>query len=243
MDPQKALEQLQARLGYRFDDVAWLKDALTHRSFVNEHPDVARQDNERLEFLGDAVLDLAASALLFAEYPQAPEGELSRRRADMVNEAALAQIARELEVGPALRLGRGEHNSGGRDKPRLLASAVEAIVAAVHLDSDERGALEVARRLLEPLVEAIAPGERDFKSRLQERVQAARRPPPEYLLVETEGPDHDRVFHVRCEVQGEELGRGAGRSKAAAAQRAARAGLEALRLQDDHEQEREADDE
>lgn len=226
MDPHVVLDTLQDRLGYRFDDLALLRDALTHRSYLNEHPDVARDDNERMELLGDAVLDLAASALLYAAYPDAREGELSRRRADMVNEAALAGVARELEVGPALRLGKGEIGTGGRDKPRLLASALEAIIAAVYLDSGALDALDVSRELLEPLVEALSPGERDFKSRLQERVQKDGKSPPTYELVEAEGPDHARTFHVRVVIDGEEAGRGAGRSKAVAEQRAARSAFE-----------------
>ena len=222
MDPHVALDTLQERLGYWFEDEALLKDALTHRSFLNENRRVARRDNERMELLGDAVLDLAASDLLYAAYPKAREGELSRRRADMVNESALAEVARELEVGPALRLGKGEIRTGGRDKPRLLASALEAIIAAVYLDGGAAEALDVSRDLLEPLVEALSPGERDFKSRLQERVQAAGAEPPYYELVDTEGPDHARTFHVRVMIDGEEAGRGEGRSKAVAEQRAAR---------------------
>ncbi len=226
MDPDEALARLEDRLGYRFDARAGLKDALTHRSYLNEHPEVARRDNERLEFLGDALLDLAASALLFEEYPDAREGELTRRRADLVNERALAEIARALEVGPALRLGKGEERSGGRDKPRLLACAVEAILAAIALDDEPGRALEVARELLAPRLEEIAPGAKDFKSRLQERMQGQRRPPPVYALIETEGPDHARVFHVRAMVGDDEVGRGSGRSKAVAEQRAARDALE-----------------
>lgn len=226
MDPHVALDTLQERLGYWFEDEALLKDALTHRSFLNENPRVARRDNERMELLGDAVLDLAASALLYAAYPKAREGELSRRRADMVNEAALASVARDLEVGPAMRLGKGEVRTGGRDKPRLLASALEAIIAAVYLDGGSSEALEVSRDLLEPLVEALSPGERDFKSRLQERVQASGREPPRYELFDTEGPDHDRTFHIRAMIDGEEAGRGSGRSKAVAEQRAARDAFE-----------------
>lgn len=228
MADEDALERLEEAIGHVFRERGHLRDALTHRSFVNERPDLAPRDNERMEFLGDAILDLAASALLWRHYPEAREGELSRRRADLVCERGLAQIARDLSLGEVLRLGRGEEKSGGRDKPRLLASALEALVAAVYLDSGEQEAITVARGLLAPHVDAIAPGERDYKSRLQEYLQARGKPPPVYALERTEGPDHDRVFHVEVQVTEAVTGRGHGRSKLRAEQLAARDALEAL---------------
>src|SRR5690606_22650297 len=146
-DPTIALEDA---LGYHFDRRALLLDALTHRSYANERPDLAPRDNERMEFLGDAILGVAASALLWREFPEASEGELSRRRADLVCERSLAAIAQDLALGPLLRLGRGEEKSGGRDKPRLLASALEAVIAAVYLDAGEREAISIGRALLAP---------------------------------------------------------------------------------------------
>ena len=223
-----ALDGLEAALGHAFGDRQHLLDALTHRSFVNERPDLAPRDNERMEFLGDAILDLAASALLWQRYPHAREGELSRRRADLVCERGLSQIARDVELGPLLRLGRGEERSGGRDKPRLLSSALEAVVAAVYLDAGEQAAITVARELLAPYVDAIAPGERDYKSRLQEHLQARGKPPPTYALERAEGPDHDRTFHVEVWLDDSVLGKGSGRSKLRAEQLAARDALMAL---------------
>lgn len=227
MDP-KAIAALEEAIGYRFDDRDLLRDALTHRSYVNERPELAPRDNERLEFLGDALLDLAASVLLFERYPGAREGELTRRRADIVCERALAQIARSVALGPLLRLGKGEEKTGGRDKPRLLGSAIEAIIAAAYLDRGEREAIALARGLLLPLVEVDAPGARDFKSRLQEVLQGARRTAPHYALVATEGPDHAQTFHVEVRVGDEVLASGSGRSKNRAEQAAAEAALTAL---------------
>lgn len=229
-ETEDPLARLQDGIGYSFEDLTLLRDALTHRSFVNERPDLAPTDNERMEFLGDAILDLAASALLWRQYPSASEGELSRRRADLVCESALATVARELELGALLRLGKGEEKSGGRVKPRLLASALEALVAAVYLDAGEQEAISVARALLAPHVESVLPGEADYKSRLQELVQARTKNPPIYALIATEGPDHDRVFHVEVRLGDECLGRGSGRSKLSAEQLAAKHALRDLEL-------------
>lgn len=222
------LARIQEDLGHAFRDPTLLRDALTHRSFVNERPDLAPRDNERMEFLGDAVLGLAASVLLWRQYPDATEGELTRRRADLVCEKSLATLARGLGLGDALRLGKGELRSGGRDKPRLLASALEATLAAVYLDAGELAATRVALALLEPHTASLAPGESDYKSRLQEIIQAQRLAPPTYALVDTEGPDHDRTFHVEVRLADRTLGRGSGRSKLAAEQLAAQVALDAL---------------
>lgn len=228
MSDADRLAAIEERLGYRFRDPSLLVDALTHRSFRNERPDLASRDNERLEYLGDAIVDLAASALLFERYPDAREGELTRRRADLVCEAGLAVIARSLGLGDALRLGRGEDRSGGRTKPRLLASVLEALVAAVSLDRGSAEALAVARGLLAPYVEASAPGELDYKSRLQEVLQSGGGAPPVYEHVGSDGPDHDRIFHVEARHEGRSIGRGSGGSKLRAEQLAARDALERL---------------
>lgn len=228
MPTEDPLGRLQERIGYYFEDLSLLRDALTHRSFVNEHPELAPRDNERMEFLGDAILGFAASALLWRQFPHASEGELSRRRADLVCEASLAMIARNYELGALLRLGKGEEKSGGREKPRLLASALEALIAAVYLDAGEREAISVARALLAPHLGAMQPGELDYKSRLQEQLQREGKSPPSYVLVGSEGPDHDRLFFVEVRVGDEALGQGSGRSKLAAEQLAAREALARL---------------
>ncbi|MFW6049587.1 MAG: ribonuclease III [Myxococcota bacterium] len=225
--PESA-ETVAAALGHRFERPTLLEEALTHRSFRNERPDVAPRDNERLEFLGDAVLDLVVSELLWRSYPQAPEGELTRRRADLVCEPTLSALASDVAIGPALRLGRGEERSGGRDKPRLLASALEACMGAVYLDGGFPAAFEVGRRLLSGRLDAVPPGASDYKSRLQELTQRQGEGTPSYELVRTEGPDHDRRFHVVVSLSGRLLAWAEGRSKLEAEQAAARDALHAL---------------
>jgi ribonuclease-3 len=215
-------------LGHRFERLELLRDALTHRSFANERPHLAPQDNERLEFLGDAIAGMVASTLLWERFPDAREGELTRRRADVVRESGLEQIARELGIGDALRLGNGEERSGGREKPRLLASALEACLAAVYLDGGLEAAMAVGRRLFEPRLRGQDPGARDYKSRIQELVQAAGIDAPHYELLHAEGPDHDRTFHVAIVVDGVKRGEGTGRSKVDAEQQAAAAALALL---------------
>lgn len=225
---EEAAREAARRLGHPFRDAALLEAALTHRSYVHEHPDLAGQHNERLEFLGDAVFGIAAAMLLHERFPEAREGELTRRRADLVNERALAAIAGSLGLGGALRLGRGEAQSGGRSKPRLLASALEACIAAIYLDAGIEPALAIARALITPRIDAAQPGEYDFKSRLQELLQARGEPTPRYEIERTEGPEHQRTFHVAITSRaGTLLGRGSGRTKLDAEQAAARAALEA----------------
>lgn len=220
--------RLATSLGHETKSAPLLLQALTHRSFVNERPDLAPDHNETLEFLGDSVVGLAAAMLLRKSFPEAREGEMTRRRADLVCERTLAKIAETLELGPLLRLGRGEERSGGRTKARLLASALEALIAAVLLDADVETALRVATRLLEPHLDAMAPGETDFKSRVQEHLQAAGRGTPRYELVAQEGPEHARTFFVAIRIEERELARGEGKSKLEAEQAAARVAFEAL---------------
>jgi ribonuclease-3 len=236
MIPEHDLEEVANALGHPFQDMSLLRDALTHRSFANEHPGRAPRDNERLEFLGDAVLSLSASALLWERFPEANEGELTRLRADLVCEAGLSELARQLGLGAALRLGRGEDRSGGRTKSRLLCCALEACIAAVYLDGGLPAAARVVRHLFEPRLSAPRLGQRDYKTRVQEAVQARGGGTPRYLVVQTEGPDHARTFHVSCNSHEREIGRGVGRSKTEAEQDAARAALSVL--DDEKEEER-----
>jgi ribonuclease-3 len=226
VDREGALRVVNDALGHSFRERAWLETALTHRSFVHEHPELATRDNERLEFLGDSIVGVAAAALLDERFPDAREGELTRRRADRVNERALAAIADRLQIGAALRLGRGEERSGGREKPRLLASALEACIAAVYFDAGIERAIAIARMLLSSRIDAVAPGEHDFKSRLQEVLQARGEPAPRYDLERTEGPEHARTFHVVIAGPDGAMSRGSGRTKAEAEQQAARDALE-----------------
>lgn len=215
---------LEAALGHTFEDGAILAEALTHSSYASEHAEVGH--NERFEFLGDAVLQLAITEFLFASYPDLPEGQMAKIRAASVSGADLAAVARRLDLGPHLRLGRGEEASGGREKDSILADAMEAVIAAVHLDAGYPVARRVVLDLWEERVRSRAaqPGGRDYKTRLQELLAADQRR-PEYEVTGT-GPDHDRVFTARVLVDGEAWGRGAGRSKKQAEQEAARNALD-----------------
>lgn len=217
----EAVQALCRELGHSFADLGLLLDALTHRSFRNERPDLAAADNERLEFLGDAILGLVVASMLYVRFPDATEGELTRRRADLVSERGLAEAAEDIGVGAAMRLGKGEEKSGGREKPRLLASALEACIGAVYSDSGAEAAFAAARRIFEPRLDTSAPGHRDAKSRAQEWAQAHLGGTPSYRLLSTEGPDHEREFTVALELHDEQIATGVGRSKPEAEQAAA----------------------
>ena len=226
MDDYSLLEQ---RLDYRFKNPDLLRTALTHKSFVNENPALLREDNERLEFLGDAVLDLAVGHLLMDRFPVRSEGDLSKRRASIVNEQGLYEVAARLALGDWLFLGRGEEQTGGRKKPSLLADACEAVLAAVYLDGGFAAAFGVIQGLFEERLAAIEKaGGEDFKTQLQEVVQAKLRQVPRYTVVGESGPDHEKVFEVAVLVGGQELARASGRSKKEAEQRAARLALDGL---------------
>ena len=228
---RQALEGLANEIGYEFKDLNLLNQSLHHSSWVHEHPDEAQGSNERLEFLGDAVLELVITEHLYHRFMEANEGQLSKARSGVVNETRLAATARELNLGGYLLLGKGEEGQGGRDKPSILADAMEALLAAVYLD----GGLESARRVFVELLAGAAERslsrapKRDFKTRLQEEVQEALHVTPRYKLLETSGPDHDKTFYVACLVDGEPVSQGTGKSKKEAEQDAARSSLEALR--------------
>jgi len=211
-------------------DPELLATALIHRSYVHERWDLVLQSNERLEFLGDSVLNFLTARYLYETYPAKGEGELTALRAALVRTATLARLARELELGQALKLGRGEEQSGGRTREPLLADAFEATVAAIFLDSGVDAADRFLRPLLEREAHAIVEGGMvlDHKSRLQERVQGERNQTPRYKTVGVEGPDHDRLFTIEVWAGAERLGVGQGASKQAAAQAAARAAFEFL---------------
>jgi ribonuclease-3 len=227
------LGELEHRLGYRFADRQRLATALTHRSFANEHRGEVGSDNERLEFLGDAVLDLIIGHMLMDLFPDLREGELSVTRAQVVSEAGLVEVARELELGDVLRLGRGEERTGGRTKVSILADAVEAVVAAVYLDGGFDAARDLVTRLFRDRVATLEPRTGyDFKTRLQEAAQARLRATPEYRVVGEHGPDHDKTFDVCVRIQGVEWARGRGKSKKAAEQRAAAAAVTRLEAGD-----------
>jgi ribonuclease-3 len=221
---------LQERLGVERLNPGLGLAALTHKSYCNEHRGELVVDNERLEFLGDAVVDLLVSHRLMERFPGADEGELSKLRALIVNEDALARVARGLRVGELLRMGRGEELTGGRDKSSVLADALEAVIAAVYLTHGLQGAMDVVDRHFAEALDGVAEGRSgdDYKTRLQERVQSQSRPAPRYRVVAEDGPDHAKTFEVEVSVGGELLGRATGRNKKEAEQAAARKTLEIL---------------
>jgi ribonuclease-3 len=225
------ISEFQQRLGYHFTKPELLEQSLTHKSFRHERSNQTANDNERLEFLGDAVLDLALSDILMREFPQDSEGPLSKKRASLVNEDRLAEVARELGLEQVMKLGKGEKQTGGMQKPRILASTLEAILGAVFLDSGYEQAYQVISRLLTPCIVEIA-GQpdyiSDFKTRLQEKMQELHRIPPSYILENETGPDHDKTFEVSVRIQERVLATGMGRSKKAAEQEAAKKALEQL---------------
>ncbi len=213
-------------LGHSFSDPALLRLALTHRSLGNESGD--HTSNERLEFLGDAVLSLVISHLLFQTYPQLPEGELSRMRAGIVNANALAEKARAQNLGEGLRMSQGELSTGGRDKASLLADAYEAVLGAIYLDGGFAAAQKVIERIFGGDVQNAEAHARDPKTALQEWCQKHHHTLPSYRLVSELGPEHDRSFECEVTLGDKVLGRGSGRSKKFAEQAAAKAALQAL---------------
>lgn len=224
------LIKLETRLGHSFSDKTILMEALRHSSWVNEHFRADKRDNERLEFLGDAVLSLIIGQLLMERYPDMREGDLSRTRAKLVNEYQLADLARQLDLGRFLMLGKGEAQTDGRNKSSLLADAFEATLAALYLDGGFETALAFVGRLFHPLLTHI-PGSSqnpDYKSRLQEAVQLRHQEVPRYKVVGESGPDHEKTFRVTVKVCGL-AAEGKGRSKKKAEQDAAREGLVRLK--------------
>lgn len=214
------LDSLDVALGVEFDDAALRQAALTHRSFAFEQG--LAVTNERLEFLGDSVLGLVVTDMAYAQHPDMPEGALAKLRAAIVNMSALAEVARALRLGDLVLLGKGEEQSGGRDKSSILADALEAVFGAVYLDRGLDTATELIERLFRPRMQAYVRGEgdRDYKTILQELASQALRSIPEYRL-EERGPDHEKEFTATVHLGGESMGTGIGRSKKEAEQRAA----------------------
>lgn len=223
---RQELEGLAQRLGYRFENLELLDQALRHSSYAHENPE-SGVSNERLEFLGDAVLDLTVSTLLLIRFPKSSEGELSRARAALVNARQLATLARNLGLGTHLLVGRTEERQEGREKPSLLADALEAVLAAVYLDGSLPAVAALTERWFSPLLETALPGQ-DFKTSLQELTQARHKALPSYHLLGESGPGHAKHFQVEVRLNGEPLAQGEGCTKKQAAQRAARLALEKL---------------
>ena len=221
------MDTLEEKLGYRFRDRGLLEHAMTHSSYANEHRGAGLTSNERLEVLGDSVLGVVVADYLFHEHPDMPEGELTRTRAALVCEGSLYEVAKGLNLGRCLRLGKGEDAGGGRKRPSILADATEAMLAAVYLD----GGMEAVRPIIRTLIldkEREKSAGRDYKTFLQELVQRRPGAAVSYRLVRESGPDHCRCFEMEASVDGGVIGTGAGHTKKEAEQMAAKAALEKL---------------
>ena len=217
------LASFENRLGLTFHNQDLLVQALTHRSFINENPNDALGDNERLEFLGDAVLDFVVASYLYRQFPDKDEGELTALRAALVRSESLADFARQIIIGPHLRLGYGEAESGGRDRTPTLCAAFEALVGAIYLDQGLEPILQMVEILAEPALRRIQARRlhKDAKSEFQVWAQGAYNITPRYNVISAEGPDHAKVFTVECVLNEQVWGVGTGRSKQSAAQAAA----------------------
>ncbi|MGO9137644.1 MAG: ribonuclease III [Syntrophales bacterium] len=229
------LENFQRTLGYHFNRIELLDNALIHRSFVNETPALSCKDNERLEFLGDAVIGLCLSDLLMKRFPDYAEGQLSKLRAYVVNEQSLAGLARNLNIGAYLVLGRGEEGSGGRTKTSILSNAFEAVAAAIYIDCGFEKTSKFLENLFASVVEEGMKSViyKDYKTALQEICQNRFKETPKYTLINETGPDHDKVFEISLTIAGMITTAGTGKSKKEAEQLAARRALEEFaKLQD-----------
>jgi ribonuclease III len=220
---------LAKRLGLPFTNLLLLTRALTHRSYINEHPD-ALEDNERLEFLGDAVLDFVVGAWLYNHFPEMAEGDLTRMRSALVRTEQLAEFARKMNLGSALRLGRGEDLAGGRQKDLLLCATFESLIGALYLQSDILTIQNLIHPLLQQTSERIllSPDFHDPKGRLQEWSQMQKLGVPKYITVNISGPDHDRSFDVEVQIGGKIYGHGSGHSKQLAEFMAAQKAMESI---------------
>lgn len=232
MDEERVenLESLSEILSYTFSDITLLDISLTHSSYANENPDLGWQDNERLEFLGDAVLQLCMSDILIKRFPDYAEGQLSKVRAAMVNEQPLAGLAREHRIGDFMLLGRGEENSGGRNKDSILGDAVEAIIGAIYLDGGYESALRFIETSFQSLVDEWieSPIYLDYKSLLQEASQGRFKLVPQYQITGAFGPDHDKTFEIEASIGDIVSTTGTGKNKKEAEQDAAQKALQKL---------------
>lgn len=222
------VKDLEAAIGYRFQNITLLQNALAHSSYANEQWHDSLKSNERLEFLGDSVLGMVVAEYLYRSFPDRPEGDLTRMRADMVCEQALAQVANRLELGKHLLLGHGEQQSGGRERASILADAVESVIAACFLDGGMTAAMGFIEKFILCNVPTNRLHNRDYKTALQELVQQKRDQVLTYTLIGQSGPDHDKRFEVALQLNGKTVGQGIGSSKKRAEQDAARAAMEAL---------------
>ena len=226
---QTDLSIFEQKIFYKFNNISILEEALNHSSFVNEQDDANINDNERFEFLGDAVLSLVIGHILMQRYPHLTEGDLSRMRASLVNESQLADIARVIDLGSFVRLGRGEIQTNGCKKNSILADTFEAVIAAVYLDGNFDEVFKMIENHFSDLLNSIAASmdHYDYKSRIQELVQETHKITPQYKVLQESGPDHDRTFKIQLKVR-EVKTEGIGKSKKMAEQDAARKALKIL---------------
>lgn len=224
------MRTLEERLGYTFRDRKRLEGALYHSSYANEHRSLGIHSNERLEFLGDAVLGLVTADYLFRKHPDLPEGDLTRIRAALVCEESLHEVAQSLDLGSYLKLGKGEEAGGGRHRASILADATEAVFAAVYLDGGITAASELIHRVLLDVEreEVVEERRRDYKTLLQEHIQRKAGQELTYCMVREEGPDHAKTFVTEVRLNGAAIGEGSGHSKKESEQMAAKSALEKL---------------
>jgi ribonuclease III len=231
--PSDELVEIEETIGHKFADRSLVLDALTRRSYWHENRETCQFHNERLEFLGDAVLGLAVADILYREFPDEEEGELQKKRASLVNRAALAKLMRQLNLGRFIRMGRGDEMSGCRERDSVLADTLEAVIAAVYLDHGFLAAQKMIEKHFYPQIEACSTREglEDFKSKLQERAQALLGITPGYEVVDHWGEEHDKTFAIAVYLSDRLMGQGTGRNKREAAQNAAREALTKLEEQ------------
>ena len=222
------IKDLEAAIGYQFHNISLLQNALTHSSYANERWHNSLLSNERLEFLGDSILGMLVAEYLFRTFPDRPEGELTRMRADMVCEKTLAAVANSIHLGDHLLLGHGEEQGGGRSRNSILADAMESVIAACFLDGGMEAALRFIKRFILVEVPVTKLHNADYKTQLQELVQQKRNQVLSYTLAGETGPDHDKQFEVEVSLNGKVVGRGKGSSKKRAEQDAAGAAIENL---------------
>lgn len=224
------LKNLEEIISYAFNDINLLDNALTHRSYANEKQEIPCKDNERLEFLGDAVLELCISEILMEKFPDCDEGQLSKLRASLVNEKPLSELAKKCHIGDFLLLGRGEESSGGRTKSSILSDTFEAVIAAIYLDSGYKKSYKYIKDLFRPLIESESDKTiyRDYKTRIQEISQNRFKVIPKYSLISESGPDHDKIFQIKLSISDITSTIGTGKNKKEAEQQAAKKAIEEL---------------
>ena len=227
-DRKKELKRLQKKISYSFKKLSLLNQAFTHKSYANENQELECKDNERFEFLGDAVIDLIIGHLLMDDFPQHHEGDLTKLRSAIVNEKRFADLARKLNLGEFLLLSKGEDATGGRDKNSILADTYEALIAAIYLDGGFKRVFKALKKHFADILSAAKQGSlyfRDFKSELQEYTQSIFKTTPKYVLVRKSGPDHNKTFEVNITFKNKVWGKGIGKSKKDASQKAAQKAL------------------